>query len=320
MNRLFWSVAIYLLGGLAHLSATDFVDSTQYEAYEDAISGLAEEMLTNKDKQVRLATSQQLEIKLKEVLAKDPDLEYAFQNIKGVSILNAENKDFRIFTWQVYIDPETYEYAGLIQTKDGAIYNLVDKSAGMPNPEFFRLKPDNWYGALYYGMRPFQHENKTMYLLFGYDAYSLYNKRKIVEVLYFDHEGKPKFGKKVIQVKDGYGRLRDIYRYLIEYSVTVNVGLKYSEENNMVMYDHLIQTAPIPGQGPANVPDGSYCGLEWKGGFWTYVDKVYEDIPGNTLIEAETPNETMSRHKKSKKDKENERDILGRKKKVINKK
>lgn len=319
MNKLLFSIAISLLGSLANLGATDFVDTTQYEVYEDEISGLAEEMLTNKDKQVRLAASLQLEVKLKEALEKDPELQYAFKNIKGVSILNAENKDFRVFTWQVYLDPETYEYAGLIQTKDGNVYNLVDKSAEMKSPEFFRLKPDNWYGALYYGMRPFQHENKTMYLLFGYDAYSLFNKRKIVEILYFDHEGKPKFGKKIIQIKDGYGRLRDIHRYLIEYSATVNVGLKYSEENKMVMYDHLIQTAPISGQGPANVPDGSYCGLEWKGGFWTYVDKVYEDVPGNTIIKAETPDETMNRHKKNKNKEENP-DILGRKKRGKDKK
>ncbi|MCP4441458.1 MAG: hypothetical protein GY810_21330 [Aureispira sp.] len=314
MNKLFCSIAIYLLAGVASIYAIDLTDSTQYQAYEDDISSLAEEMLTNRDKQVRLATSQQLEEKLKEALEKDPELAYPFKNIKGVSILNAENKDFRIFTWQVYIDPDTYEYAGLIQTKDGSIHRLDDKSKDMRSPEFFRLKPDNWYGALYYGMHPFKHENKTMYLLFGYDAYSMLNKRKILEVLYFDHEGKPKFGKKVIQVKDGYGRTVDIHRYLIEYSATVSVGLKYSGEEKMVIFDHLIQTAPVPGQGPANVPDGSYCGLEWKDNKWTYVDKVYEDIPGNTLIEAETPQETIKRHNKTK-DKKEKRDILGRRQK-----
>lgn len=224
---------------------------------------------------------------------------YPFEEIVGISLLQPEDKRFRIFTWELYETPQSYVQYGIVQTNDGKVYVLQDKSHEMQRPEFGRNKADNWYGALYYNLRAFETNNQTQYLLFGRDSYSLYEHRKVLDIIYFDHTGKPRFGNNVLKVKDGFGRMRTVNRFLIQYSAGVNVKLNYDEVQDMVVYDHLINGAGIvEGQAPTGVPDGSYCGLKLTKGRWEYIDKVFKDDPNNVLVNDQNPQKIMGRTRK----------------------
>ena len=132
-----------------------------------------------------------------------------------------------------------------------------------------------------------------------------------MDVLYFDNNGQAKFGQDVLEMKDGFGRKRMVKRFLLEYSASVNVSLNYSDEMNMIIYDHLIYGQPIKAAGPSNVPDGSYCGLQLsKDGIWQYVDKVHQDDPSKILVDATTYEKMIGTEKKRKAKK----DIFGRSK------
>jgi hypothetical protein len=228
--------------------------------------------------------------------------------------LQPEDKAFRIFTWQLYVDKENYKYQGFIQTKEGNVFPLTDGSDEMRTVEFMTLRHTDWYGALYYNLKAFKHEGKDAYVLFGYDAYSFYNRRKVLDVLYFDGNGKPRFGKSVLQMKDGRGQIRKVKRFVMEYASSVNVTLNYSDEQEMILYDHLIYGSPIPGGGPSSVPDGSYCGLKLeRSGLWTFVDKVHKDDPKNVLVNATSYEDAMRDGHAQKKSKKEQKDIFGRK-------
>lgn len=288
--------------------ATD-IDTTSLLEQELMLQELVQEVLTNQDVAVRQESSDELEAYLEKILNNKTSYDHEFSRVKGISIVQPENKAFRIFTWQVYVDKDNYQYKGFIQTQEGKVFKLQDKSADMRTVEFSLLKPENWYGALYYNMQPFKHEGEDMYLLFGYDAFEFYNRRKIIDVLYFDGSGRPRFGKTLLEMKDGRGRMRNVKRFVMEYSSSVNVSLNYDKNQELVIFDHLIYGTPIKGGGPSSVPDGSYCGMKLtKSGTWEYIDKVYKDDPANVLINA-TNYDEMINNASSKKRK---KDLFGR--------
>jgi len=286
-------------------------DSTLIKEAEAAMQGLIVDVLTNKNLEIREKSSKELEETMEEILQKTASYDYPFAALEGVSIQQPEDKAFRIFTWQLYIDKDHYQYRGFIQTKEGKVHRLKDNSDDMRTVEFSILKPENWYGALYYNLKEFKHDGQKMYMLFGYDAIDFYNRRKLLDVLYFDGSGRPRFGKTVIEMKDAYARKRNVKRFLLEYSSSVNVTLNYSKEQDMIIYDHLIYGSPVKGAGPSNVPDGSYCGLKLtKDGVWEYVDKVHKDDPANVLVDATSYEKMVSDEKVRPKKKK--KDIFGR--------
>lgn len=304
---------LFLGLSIGYCSYAADIDSVSIEEAESTMAGLINDVLTSQELDVRESSSKKLEETLEKILNRKESYDYPFENLRGVSIQQPENKKFRIFTWQLYKDKSDYQYRGFIQTKEGKVFRLKDNSADMRTVEFSLLKPENWYGALYYNMHAFKQDGQDMYLLFGYDAYDFYDRRKVLEVLYFDSSGRPRFGKTVLEMKDGRGRKRKVKRFLLEYSASVNVSLNYSEEQDMIIYDHLIYGSPIKSAGPTNVPDGSYCGMKLsKGGVWQYVDKVHKDDPENILVDA-TSYEKIVRNSAGKK-KGKKTDIFGRKK------
>jgi hypothetical protein len=287
------------------------VDSSFIQEAEATMQGLIVDVLTNKNVEVREKASNELEETMEEILQKTGSYDYSFTALEGVSVQQPEDKAFRVFTWQLYVDKDSYQYRGFIQTKEGKVHRLKDNSDDMRTVEFSILKPENWYGALYYNLKEFQHDGQKMYMLFGYDAIDFYNKRKLLDVLYFDSSGRPRFGKTVIEMKDAHGRKRNVKRFLLEYSSSVNVTLNYSKEQDMIIYDHLIYGSPIKGGGPSNVPDGSYCGLKLtKDGTWEYVNKVHRDDPANILVDATSYEKMVNGAKSTPKKKE--KDIFGR--------
>ncbi|MCH2043007.1 MAG: hypothetical protein MK212_02615 [Saprospiraceae bacterium] len=250
----------------------------QLVAYEWEMRELLNIVLNDKDRKNREEASTKLETTLEKAFQEDGAFEYKFKQVQGLSIITPSDQAFRIFTWQLYMTKDTYQYCGYIQMPDKKFYRLDDKSADMYSPQFSRLKPSKWYGALYYNIKPFKAaDGSTKYLLFGYDVYDFFTRRKVLDVLHF-YKGAPRFGDKVIEMKDGRGMIKTVSRFILQYSASVSATMNYADDKDMVIYDHLIYQM-IPGQGPSNVPDGSYTGLELKKGKWMLVEKVYKHDP-----------------------------------------
>ena len=283
--------------------------SISLDSLEVYIDSMATKMHTDKEKDNRVFAATEIEKKLTEALVQKGSFEYPFSNLKGISLVKPNDNKLRVFTWELYVDKDEYIQFGIIQTADEKIFVLKDKSKEIKQAEFSKLKFDNWYGALYYHIQAFEVNNATQYLLLGRDSYKFSERRKVVDVLYFDQTGKPKFGNYVIEVKDGRGKIQNVCRYFLQYSASANVLLRYDPELKMVVYDHLVSgPSPIEGGPESAYPDGSFCGLKYAKGKWNYVDMVFEYDPKNVLENAVNPSQIMSRTKK----KENNKDIFGR--------
>jgi hypothetical protein len=298
---------ISLTAGISKAQETE-----DFDALERELILYAYEMHNDTSANNRLSAAKEAARLLAEILTKKGSYKHLFSELKGISILEPADKKFKIFSWEVFENKDTYRQFGIIQTANEKVFVLEDKSESIKMAEQARLKNDNWYGALYYHIQPFTTgiNNESQYLLLGRDSYSFFERRKVIDILYFDFSGKPKFGNNILQVKDVNGQMRNVCRYFLQYSAAVSVILRYDQNMEMIVFDHLILGSPMGKDAPpSNVPDGSFNGLKLLKGKWSFVNMVFEYDPNNVLENAQNPEMIMSQGNKKR---DGDKDIFGK--------
>ncbi len=270
-------------------------DFTYFEMVEDSLSGLAKTLLQDSITEHRLKADTAIRSLLQEALSADNAFRYTFPGLQGISIQYPQDSTFRIFTWQLYVSENDYRYGGFLQQSSGGVYPLEDHSAEVRMPEYEVMSTDYWYGAVYYNIKQAGKKRDRHYLLFGYDGYELFRKRKLIDVLLFK-DGEPIFGAPVFQ--HGPGKVK--HRVVREYSAEVSTRLNYDDVLEMIMFDHLIGQNGPHGEGLTYYPDGSYEAYKFgKDGKWLHVEKVFDQVSE----EAPRPSPILDNRKK---------DIFGR--------
>lgn len=267
--------------------------SEQMHASEDTLALLAYAVVNDSMPDMRFLACQALITKLVKTLKTENSFRYPFDRLKSISILAPPDSSFRIFTWMLFVNDSTYRYYGAIQMNQAELklFPLIDRSFEMAEaPTHEQLPPDRWYGVLYYNLRPFDTKEGRKYLLFGFDGFTFFEKRKVLDVLSFDATGNPVFGASVFVRPDGSSSEK---RFFLEYSSEAKIKLNWDEQYKMILFDHL-----IPFQSPYTgavtyVPDGSYDGFKWEKGRWKFIDKVFND----TQDEAPRPEPVLDNQK-----------------------
>ena len=275
------------------------------QEYEDTL-GLCGFLVVNDSlPENRFATCKKLITTLVQSLKIKNSFSYPFEQLHTVSIQYPADSTFRIFTWQLYVDVDDYRYYGAIQmnTPDLKLYPLIDRSFEVESVEYDILMPEKWYGSLYYNVRQFDTAEGRKYLLFGYDGYSLFNKRKLIDVLSFQN-GNPVFGAPVfVEKNEETGAETTRNRILEEYSAEASFKLNYDETWGLIIFDHLTAMGGNYGQGLAMVPDGTYEGYKLENGRWNWVQTVWNQ----TMDEAPRPEPVL--------DSRSGKDVFGKQKK-----
>ena len=247
---------------------------------EDSLSLLAEIVLNEKDSVKRFAAAKAFLPLFETALQMPGAYDYAFPNLKQVSMVSPEDGTFRIYTWQLYKSENDYFYYGLIQFKDPEkkIVRLQDKSADAEDLDWAVLSPEDWYGVLYYNIKSYTINGETRYLLFGYDGYMFFEKRKVLDVLRFDGE-KIIFGSEdFAEVEEGRDPIKK-YRMVLTYAAEISIRLNYDAAMEMIVYDHLIPVKSVyAGQGYSFVPDGSYEGYIFENDMWVWQEKLFDQV------------------------------------------
>lgn len=207
---------------------------------------------------------------------------YPFGRLNTVSIQYAADSTFRIFTWQLFVDKDDYRYFGAIQmnSPELKLFPLRDRSFEFQgNLEQAVFTPEDWFGAIYYKVYTVTEGPQPHYLLFGFDGHEYFRKRKYIDVLTFDEDGQPRFGAPVFHLPDPAGGDQTVpqNRIVLEYSAEASVRCNYDEALGIVIYDHLMTISGNYGEGPTNVPDGTYEGFELEDGRWRYIERVFNE-------------------------------------------
>jgi hypothetical protein len=261
-------------------------DRAEIKAAEDTLGLFAYTVLNDSLEENRYAACRAMIPLLVNTLRTPNSFDYPFKRLSYLSIQYPPDSSFRIFTWQLFVDKDEYKYYGAIQmnTTELKLYPLIDRSAGISPVELEgrELAPDNWYGSVIYDILPVKHKTGDYFLLFGMDTYQAYRRRKLIDVLFFDEtNGKPRFGKPVFVEAPSYEGAAPTLRMRLvqEYSAASYATLKYDPDLKLIMQENLITVSGNHGEGPVNVPDGSYVGYELnKDGRWHSIKKVYNHV------------------------------------------
>jgi hypothetical protein len=149
-----------------------------------------------------------------------------------------------VLTWNAESEARSQDYGGVV------VFASEDEDAGFDWVELTHDKgeditdegrsyrEDDWTGALYYQMI-LQYDGKTpVYTLLGWDGADGVVTRKIIETMSISN-GRVRIGTPYISRPDGLKK-----RHVLEYSDILQVTVKYEEELNRIIIDHLAPSDP----------------------------------------------------------------------------
>ena len=247
--------------------------------FQDTLKVLSDSTLDSRDEVVRQNSCYAFIKTLVRSLKTEGSFNFSFDSLQRISILNAGDRSFRIFSWLLPYDDTTYRFYGAIQMNSTGklqLFPFFDYSPYMNKPSDTITNNQKWFGALYYRMAEVKNSaNKTYYMLFGWNGNNSRSNKKVVEVLTFNGKKEPVFGAPVFDFGK-YDERNKMRRFIIEYKETAQVGLNYDDELQIIAYDHLQPETPDKKDDPSSyVPDGSYEGFKWENGKWRHVDNVF---------------------------------------------
>ncbi len=235
---------------------------------EDSLAGVFRELAGNPSEMEKQQINSRLVSLFLQTLGSDSSFYYPFPELDHLGILYSPDSLFRICQWNLPHRDGTQTYTGFIQDKPGTaggqVHVLTDGSASQEDPANIILPAESWFGCLYHEIIPARYDSLTYYMLLGTDFNNLFTAKKIIDVLWFDSAGNPRFGLPLIMYGDS---LR--CRLVFEYNARAKMSLRYHPERKMIIFDHLSPPDPsYAGQYQFYGPDFSYDALEYREGLW----------------------------------------------------
>ncbi|MDD3052638.1 MAG: hypothetical protein PHR06_16075, partial [Candidatus Cloacimonetes bacterium] len=121
----------------------------------------------------------------------------------------------------------------------------------------------DWYGALYYDLKPCRSVNNQCWILLGINYGNPEITRKIIDVVSFSQADSLVFGKKWFDSGD---QIR--FRNVFEYAANGMMSLRFDSESTIV-FDHLVPFSPAMKDDRRYYgPDYSYDSYNFQNGLW----------------------------------------------------
>jgi hypothetical protein len=242
---------------------------------EDSLVFFADSMYSAPMPEDRIEANYQFIRIFKQLLKMPESHTYPFPKLsKKINILNAPDKYFRIFNWELMRNESDARYYGVIQFKNGNITPLIDVSDQIiRGAEDSVFNNNRWYGALYYNIIAKELGEQKVYFLLGWNGNSLNSERKVVEVFGMNDFGQPTFGAPLFNIIDR-GKRRIVKRFIYEYQKGSKASLNYDKENDRIIMDHCESLIGDPAKRYTYVPDGSYDALRWSGTHWIMAQDI----------------------------------------------
>lgn len=270
MKRIVFIIALFL-------SASHAYPQTGYPApLEDSLYALFEKFQLMETVEAKQELNARILNYMKEALAQPESFEYAFDSLrKRAGILKSEDNQFRIFTWNIPLSAFEHDYHGIIQVCDQrenscTVHILRNRINDIGDLLNVQTDKEMWPGALYYDLRRNKNGREIFYTLIGFNFHDRWSDKKIIEILQFDRDMNPHFGKPVFKTPDGIQ-----HRVMFEYSGNVAMNLRYNPDMKMIVYDHLSPIEPELKNHPRfYAPDFSYDGYKFRRGMWEHQEDL----------------------------------------------
>ena len=251
-------------------------ENSVLEQRELILDSLLNDLRAASDDSDKRAKNDIFKEELRSALSEPSAINYNFQLMRTVGIIDSPDKKVRIINWNVEKEDFSHDYHCFVlyqyDKKDEVrLIELRDISFGMPSQPTDVVDADNWYGALYYKIIPVQKGSRTMYTLLGWDHNSTLSQLKLIDVMYFT-SGTAKFGNPIFKVGTETKN-----RVFFEHSKKTSMYLNYEASRERIMMDHLSPESPaLKNFRSYYVPDMSYDAFVYEKKKWV----LREDVIG----------------------------------------
>lgn len=256
--------------------ATTFFAAAQFSMPDRAaeLGALLDVLRAAPDDAAKQSANEAFRKELQKTLAEPTAFTYPFPELKTVGTIDSPDGQVRILSWNVEQDDQSQKYYAFILKRDDRkgihkVHELKDNSEMLIGRTDEILEADNWYGALYYQIIPTERNNKTYYIVLGWDGNTMSSNIKLIDVLAFTGNN-VRLGAPIFKLKD---ELRK--RIYFEHSEKSVMSLRWDEPQQRILFDHLSpETANLEGFYEYYVPDMSYDALEQQGNRWVLLEDV----------------------------------------------
>lgn len=277
MKNIFLVLCILISGNLLYSQSLLKQNQAFLKKKEDSLKVLSLQIIQGRNSSDRFVADSHFTRMFVRALKTPYSFNYRFDSLITISQVIPKDSTFRIFTWQMIVNDRVTRQHGAIQMKtaDGSLqlFPLIDKSDVISNVNDTVGDNNGWLGALYYHIIQKENAGKKYYTLLGYDENDMSSNKKVIEVLTFDNN-KPVFGGPFFNYPDSAVQ-DEGSRLVIEYKKSAGPRLVYDEDQDMIIYEHLVSESDEPSKKYTYVGDGDYEGFKWKNGKWVHVNKVY---------------------------------------------
>ena len=274
-------------------------DRQEFPVIEQRLNRKAVSIIEFNRDEDRLEQSRKVYNLFRETLEKKGSFDYPFDSLETISILKSPDEKFRIITWYVPLTSGHFKNYGFIQVRDvnndsSTLYELVDKSMDISEPEFKTLDYDNWFGAYYYEMIYKSYDGKDYYTLLGWRGNNPLIRQRVIEPVRINSEGIPLFGKEVFKYKDNQHK-RVIFSYSARVSMALKSDIMHQEESRrrrssnekLIVFDRLFPVSEsLKGHYQFYKPEMNiFDGFVFEKGKWAFLPDIDVRVPGSDVSE-----------------------------------
>jgi len=231
-------------------------------------------LLKNFDDTTRLRINDSIRLIIDSYVDSDTVFSHRFTNLRYLGQITSPDSLLKIITWNLILrnGPSRYFCYFIKKQEHGKgnrIYRLTTSYKEEPvKTDTIYTEPD-WYGALYYDIKPFKIDNNQCWVLLGIDYGNLLISKKIIDVLSFTPENSIVFGRKWF-VSGEKIKFREVF----EYGSNGMMSLRFSSESSIV-FDHLVPFTPaVTDDRQYYGPDYSYDAYNFDNGVWRFTRNV----------------------------------------------
>jgi len=200
-------------------------------------------LIENYGDSVRIRINDSIKTIVDQYVESDTIFFHRFSKVRYLGQVTSPDSLLKIVTWNLVLKHEPSRYFSyFIRKSENGKTNTIYRLSAAYDSTTIRsdttYSTDNWYGALYYDIRPQIISGKNCWVLLGIDYGNPEITRKIIEIITFDREGRMIFGLNTFSMSD-----RLSFREIFEYSATATMTLRFSGDDSIV-FDHLVPFDP----------------------------------------------------------------------------
>jgi hypothetical protein len=193
---------------------------------------------------------------------------HRFTNLRYLGQITSPDSLIKIVTWNLILENEPARYYCYFirkqeQVGENKIYALSANYNEKPVNTDTTYNQSDWYGALYYDLKPCTIDNIRCWVILGIDYGNPDISRKLIDVLNFKPDGSIVFGRKWFESGE-----EKRYRVVFEYASNAMVSLRFKSENSII-FDHLVPFKPsLTDDRQFFGPDYSFDAYDFDKGIW----------------------------------------------------